>query len=150
MNKMKRGFTLIELLVVIAIIGVLATLVINNLNDARGRARDLKRKSGLNQLKTALRLYYNDYQRYPADANGRYIPLCGGANCQTGDNWTVSGTIYMASMPEYQYNYDEASNGEYYTLKVSLENAADPDIAPSQAACPGGSYEATEYVVCPN
>jgi prepilin-type N-terminal cleavage/methylation domain-containing protein len=147
---MKRGFTLIELLVVISIIGLLATLVINNLNDARARARDLRRKSGLNQLKTGLRLYYNDYQTYPADANGRYIPLCGGANCQTGDTWAVGETIYMPSVPEYQYDFDETSNGENFTLKVILENEADPDIVPSQAACPGPSYAESEYVICAN
>jgi prepilin-type N-terminal cleavage/methylation domain-containing protein len=147
---MKRGFTLIELLVVISIIGILATLVVNNLNDARARARDLKRKSGLSQLKTALRLYYNDYQQYPVDANGRYIPLCGGGNCDEGETFSVGETIYMPSMPEYQYDQIDDEN---FVLKVILENPSDPDILPSQAACPDGSFSGDpprEYAVCAN
>jgi len=146
--KKNKGFTLIELLVVISIIGTLVGLIVNNMAGARARARDAKRKSGLNQLKTALRLYYNDYQIYPVDAFGRYLPLCGGGgdNCQQGDQFSVSGTNYMSSLPEYQY--DQIDSGDNFILKVILENASDPDIQPSQAACPGGSYADTEYAVC--
>ncbi len=65
MNKKKQGFTLIELLVVIAIIGLLSTLSILALNQARARARDAKRIADVKQIQTALELYYNEMGDYP-------------------------------------------------------------------------------------
>ncbi len=56
----KKGFTLIELLVVIAIIGILASIMVVSLTNAQKKARDAKRQSELNQLRTALTLYADD------------------------------------------------------------------------------------------
>jgi general secretion pathway protein G len=64
--KKRKGFTLIELLVVIAIIGLLSTLAVIALNNARMKARDAKRVSDVKQIQSALELYYNDKNGYPA------------------------------------------------------------------------------------
>jgi prepilin-type N-terminal cleavage/methylation domain-containing protein len=64
-NTKKRGFTLIELLVVIAIIGILATLAVVALQQARSRARDSKRMADMKQVQTALELFFNENGRYP-------------------------------------------------------------------------------------
>lgn len=65
MKKNKQGFTLIELLVVIAIIGLLSTLSIVALNQARARSRDARRLADVKQIQTALEMYYNDNYAYP-------------------------------------------------------------------------------------
>ncbi|MFA5644400.1 MAG: prepilin-type N-terminal cleavage/methylation domain-containing protein [Patescibacteria group bacterium] len=69
-NKTKEpAFTLVELLVVIAIIGILATLAIVSLQNARARARDAKRIADIKQIQTALELYFNDNGAYPASTS---------------------------------------------------------------------------------
>ena len=66
--KNKKAFTLIELLVVIAIIGLLATLSVLALNNARAKSRDAKRVADIKQMQTALELYFNDKQSYPTSS----------------------------------------------------------------------------------
>jgi type II secretion system protein G len=68
-NTNQKGFTLIELLVVIAIIGLLASVVLLALNSARQKSRDAKRLADVRQLASALELYFNDNNGYPATAN---------------------------------------------------------------------------------
>lgn len=77
LSRLSRGFTLVELLVVIAIIGILATLLLLQLGVARQRARDVKRIADVNQIRSAVELYYDDNGKYPADITdvtiGKYI-----------------------------------------------------------------------------
>ena len=108
MKKNQQGFTLIELLVVIAIIGLLSTLSIVALNQARARSRDARRLADVNQIQTALEMYYNDLNQYPASTTP-------GAHISNASD-TV---IYMDIVPKPPLPADGAacgvSDGKGYT-----------------------------------
>lgn len=170
-----KGFTLIELLVVIFIIAVLTGLAMTNFLGARERARDSKKKAEINQAKTALRLYYNDFGKYPERfssthvANGvTYYNGIKGCGANGDENCPKSGcavefaaggsacgdTIYMKKLPYYTTGtvfYYQLSGGEDFRLYADLENASDPDIATSQQRCPssgGANCTNKAYCVC--
>lgn len=77
----KKGFTLIELLVVIAVIGLLSSIVLVSLQGARSKARDVKRIAEVQQLMTALELFYDKNGAYPISGNcGATSPNSGWCN----------------------------------------------------------------------
>lgn len=159
--RLKRGFTLIELLVVISIIGMLTALIVVNFNAARERARDVQRKSDLDQIKKALRMYYNDYDGYPADDGSGNILGCGDSGdttCSWGGQWSASAAnmVYMKILPQdpldpdQNYLYAQGTTDQDFLLTATLENKSDGDICDSQIHCGASecNQESGEYVVC--
>src|SRR5713226_9182638 len=69
-RQAQEGFTLIEIMVVIAIIGLLATLVVQNLRGATDKAKRTKAMADIAELKTALDRYYIDNGSYPTGDQG--------------------------------------------------------------------------------
>jgi len=67
-NK-NKGFTLIELLVVISIIGLLSSIVLTSLNEARVKARDSARTQTIAEYKKAILLAYDENGEYPNPSN---------------------------------------------------------------------------------
>lgn len=75
-NTKEQGFTLIELLVVVAIIGLLSTVIMSSLNNARTRAQNTAKNNLVEQYITALELYYDDgNSSYPDFDDGSFSCL---------------------------------------------------------------------------
>lgn len=153
-DNSRRGFTLIELLVVIAIIGILAGTLIYSYSGVRGRARDAKRISELDQVKQALQLYSQDNTTYPVEATctdistmtstfqptGKpaYLPqIPSDPNVGTGSTW-----------PNYCYI---SPDGSRFTLWAKLETATNTQAykagthQPSDGTTPPAAYLPNAY-----
>lgn len=146
----RKGFTLIELLVVIAIIGILSTLAVVALNNARQKSRDAKRVSDVKQVQTALELYFADVNSYPTGTiatvaqNGvigvtpRLI-----LSSTNGFNTTAAGTTYMGLVPSnpspngaaYTYAGLAASYSITFTLEGNTGGLVDSGDAGSTLEC---------------
>ena len=134
--RKQKGFTLIELLVVIAIIGLLSTLAVVALNNARMKARDAKRVSDIKQIQTALELYYNDANAYPA---------------ALGTSVAIGSVTYMSNVPTnpapvndgtcptgVSYVYAPGTSNTTYTLTYCLGGVTGGIPAGPRTAYPGG------------
>lgn len=152
----QKGFTLIELLVVIAIIGILSTLAVVSLNNARAKARDAKRISDIKQLQTALELFLADRNGYPA-ANGLILGAGVGATLSEDNAFaaTTAGTVYMGHVPANQtpggvdYRYTSYTSSAktsvcaatpcvWYALEFALEGQTGGLPAGAHTADPSG------------
>jgi len=154
----KKGFTLIEVLVVITIIGILAVLLLANFGPSREKARDIQRKTDLNQIKTSLALYYSIWGRYPDGSSGSIVG-CGTAapptSCVWGNVWSRDSVVYMKILPsdplapDQRYLYT-SSDSNSFTIKALLENKLDKDIVTGQVRCGACSPAEVDscYVVC--
>lgn len=166
------GFSLIELLVVIAITAVLLAVALPNLLSTRERARDAKKKQEMNEMKNALRLYYNDFQQYPSSSGfttcgGKIYGILGCTSTHTaccpcdgttsfavGEVGSECSTVYMKKFPSdfgTSIVYPPSINTDSFCLRTTLENTADPDIAVAQARCSDqcpSQCTAPNYCVC--
>lgn len=69
LRKHRKGFTLAELLVVMTIISLLSSIATVSYTSARMKGRDGRRLGDMDAFRTALELYYQNFDAYPSDNN---------------------------------------------------------------------------------
>ncbi len=163
---LRLGFTLIELLVVISIIGLLASLAVYNINSARIKARDARRKADLNSLVKALNLYADDIGGLPLSnqcgsdrtgaVHGAHVTACpsDGNDWYIGnylDNHEYTGSPIMdprgGTTSGCRYYYYTDATGKYFQFSAYLENPSTEDTQtttngalPNWSECSKGNY----------
>lgn len=141
---MKRGFTLVELLVTIAIIATLTAILLPNFMGARQKATDSQKIQDMNSIKSALRLYYNDHQAYPGEAD----------NSPT-ENLDTLLSGYMTPVG-IGFTYCRTNIGDGFLLYSHQDVSQGTDAADSQTRCGATASVCGEvpsstnvlYVVC--
>jgi len=141
-NQSKKAFTLVELLVVISIISLLTSIVLASLNDARAKARDVRRLTDMKAIQTALELRFSDTNSYPsAPSGGGYKSNhsgCPWQNVACDDNGFRTALVpkYIAGLPldpindaGHYYRYERIVCGGTVTYIVAVKKfEANPNI----------------------
>jgi len=130
----KRGFTLMEILIATAIIAVITAIGIVSYSSINKRSRDAKRKSDLEQVRSAMEMYRTDNGHYPTSSAVTYSLL---TTVDPGDGTGPLVSTYLPSIPMdpkstatalRTYYYKVISDGpDYYSycLCSGVENAAE-------------------------
>ena len=121
-SPISSAFTLIELLVVISVIGILATVLLARFGTVEKSGRDTRRKSDLNQYRTAL-------ENYSIKTGGVY-PSYTTAIDASGSLCTTLGTSYIATCVQ-----DPRQDGSTYYYRY-LSNGSG-----------SGTVDATQYML---
>ena len=126
--KTARGFTLIELLITVSIIAILIAIGIASYATVNKKSRDTKRKSDIEQIRSALEMYRAQNGKYPAAG-------CAASTCPFVDVSALSTDLvstYLSAIPSdpqknafYEYQPTGYSGGSYYGYCLSAELEAE-------------------------
>lgn len=114
-----KGFTLVEVLVAATIIAVLTAIGVVSYTSINKRSRDTKRKSDMEQIRSALEMYRADVGYYPNTGAGSWT--------DASNLSAILVSSYMAAIPSdpksstqvYRYKATDLVSGNYYGYCLS-------------------------------
>lgn len=108
---------MIELLVAISIIGILSTVIVANVSEARARGRDSKRVSNVVQLQLVLTVYFDRCNQFPATLT---------VSANNGCSGSISLGTFISQIPTLpngaSYLYALDTDKTDYVLGATLES----------------------------
>lgn len=126
----------IEVMIIFISLIVLGKITYNQFGLAAARSRDMDRMSSLHELSKAVRLYYKDYKKLPAEEliNGLW-----------GKSWKDGDYTYLEVMPnENKLNknfcYQNGLGGKSFVFFAELEDYTNIDCKKDQWECGGVKY----------
>ena len=155
----KRGFTLIELLVVVAIIGLLATVVVAALNNARNKGGDAGVQTNLRSVSNGAELFFvNNTNSYlPSGGSTFTIATCpaynvAGTNMLSRDK-NISGAIAQAVSNGGNNGSSCYNSANAWAVAVGLKTSATTSwcvdstgAARQVASAPGSAINASTFI----
>ena len=162
---MKKGFSFIELMIAIAIVALLTAIGMTAFNSAKKRARDTRRKSDLETVRSALEMYRADNDEYP-DCGASWVRVDGDPECLTTtlvdtgyldslprdpkSSGTNNGPCYKVNPRAYRYTYFGNGGSSYFVatlmeLSGSKDDSPCDDIADFWPTCSGTGYDSEDY-----
>jgi len=129
-NVKSGGFTLIEMMVVIVIVSILAVVGMANYITVTKKARDSRRESDLEQIRTALEVYRSDNGTYPGTEGEVDTALA-----------VLESDGYMASLPadpksaQFVFYYDPGVSDLTYELCAYQERGDTSDSCGGAENC---------------
>lgn len=124
LSKKTKGFTLIELLVVISIIGILSSVVLASLNEARNKASLEAVRQDLRTLANEAAIYYESNGNYADTAvyNGCEVGLANSfIDANSNSFAAITQAVGHARVVTGEQLPDGAESGGYYYCYIYAE-----------------------------
>ena len=121
LHSHKKGFTILELLVVMALVSIVLSIIIVSTTGLKTKARDTTRLSHMNEIVTALNLYYTNHGRFPIATSEITITSDDIMSVELEGDEVIQQTPTDPSHPTFTYRYISDSLGLDYILTFCLE-----------------------------